>query len=108
MGTERLLTPEDAAKALVVKSSTVREWLRTGRLKGVKMGRLWRVREGDLEEFLKVAAQAPNSPFPIEHAPRVLQRKREKEPKLKPGQKKRMPADFNRKLARRRSARSPK
>ena len=53
MGAEKLLTPEDAAKALVVKPETVREWLRTGKLKGVKMGRLWRVRESDLETFIK-------------------------------------------------------
>ena len=53
MGAEKLLTPEDAAKALVVKPETVREWLRTGKLKGVKMGRLWRVRERDLEAFLE-------------------------------------------------------
>ena len=53
MGAEKLLTPEDAAKALLVKPETVREWLRTGKLKGVKMGRLWRIRESDLEAFLK-------------------------------------------------------
>ena len=53
MGAEKLLTPEDTAKALSVKPETVREWLRTGKLKGVKVGRLWRVREGDLEAFLE-------------------------------------------------------
>ncbi len=53
MGAEKLLTPEDAAQALVVKPETLRGWLRTGKLKGVKVGRLWRVRESDLEAFLK-------------------------------------------------------
>lgn len=53
MGAEKLLTPEDAAKALVVKPETLRGWLRTGKLKGVKVGRLWRVRERDLEAFLE-------------------------------------------------------
>jgi excisionase family DNA binding protein len=53
MGPEKLLTPEDTAKALAVKPETIREWLRTGKLKGVKIGRLWRVRESDLEIFLK-------------------------------------------------------
>jgi excisionase family DNA binding protein len=53
MGAEKLLTPEDAAKVLLVKPETVREWLRSGKLKGVKVGRLWRVRESDLEAFLK-------------------------------------------------------
>ncbi|MGA9754343.1 MAG: helix-turn-helix domain-containing protein [Desulfobaccales bacterium] len=52
--TENLLTPEDAAKILKVRVETVREWLRTGRLKGLKAGpRMWRVRESDLEAFLK-------------------------------------------------------
>ena len=53
MGAEKLLTPEDAAKALLVKATTVREWLKSGKLKGVKMGRLWRVRESDLDTFIK-------------------------------------------------------
>lgn len=50
---ERLLTPEDAAERLAVSSKTIRDWLRAGKLKGAKAGRLWRVREEDLEEFLK-------------------------------------------------------
>lgn len=49
----KLLTPEEAAKQLAIKPRTVREWLRTGRLKGVKMGTLWRVAERDLEEFIE-------------------------------------------------------
>lgn len=53
MGNEKLLNVEDAAKALLVKPTTVREWLKAGKLKGVKMGRLWRVRETDLETFIK-------------------------------------------------------
>ena len=52
MGVEKLLTVEDAAKVLLVKPTTVREWLKAGKLKGMKMGRLWRVRESGLEVFL--------------------------------------------------------
>lgn len=47
-----LLTPEDAAKVLKVKPETIREWLRTGKLKGLRAGRLWRIRPDDLEKFL--------------------------------------------------------
>ena len=32
---------------------TIRQWLRSGKLGGVKVGRLWRVRESDLQEFLQ-------------------------------------------------------
>lgn len=47
---ERLLTPDEVAKRLRVKGYTVREWLRTGKLKGFRAGGRWRVREEDLEE----------------------------------------------------------
>lgn len=49
---ERLLTPEEAAELLAVSPKSIREWLRLGKLKGVKAGRLWRIRERDLEAFL--------------------------------------------------------
>jgi excisionase family DNA binding protein len=52
MTPEKVYTPEGAAEALLVSPKTIREWLRTGKLKGVKLGRLWRVRERDLVEFL--------------------------------------------------------
>ena len=53
METEKLLTVKDAAKVLLVKPTTVREWLKAGKLKGVKMGRLWRVWKSELEVFLR-------------------------------------------------------
>jgi excisionase family DNA binding protein len=53
MAPEKVYTPEGAAEALMVSPKTIREWLRTGKLKGVKMGRLWRVRESDLQELLQ-------------------------------------------------------
>jgi excisionase family DNA binding protein len=47
-----LLTPEEVAARLKVKPRTVQEWLRSGRLAGLKLGKLWRIRENDLETFL--------------------------------------------------------
>jgi len=49
----RLLTPEEAAERLNVSPLTVRKWLRSGRLRGVKVSVLWRIREQDLEKFIK-------------------------------------------------------
>jgi excisionase family DNA binding protein len=54
---ETLMTPEDAARRLAVSPKTLRQWLRTGRLRGVKAGRLWRLREEDLAAFLVVPLQ---------------------------------------------------
>lgn len=50
---EKLLTPDEVAEKLAVKVRSVNEWLRTGKLKGVKVGRLWRVKEEDLEAFIE-------------------------------------------------------
>lgn len=55
--TERLMTPEQAADQLVVSPKTLRDWLRSGRLRGVKVGRLWRVRPSDLEAFIQEPAK---------------------------------------------------
>ena len=52
MSEGQLLTPEQVAERLQVKPHTIQEWLRTGRLAGVKLGKLWRVRASDLEAFL--------------------------------------------------------
>lgn len=49
---ERLLTPEEAAERLAVSPKSIRKWLREGKLKGVRAGRLWRIRERDLEAFV--------------------------------------------------------
>ena len=50
---ERLLTPAEIVTRLSVSLVTVGRWLREGKLKGVKAGRQWRVRESELEAFLK-------------------------------------------------------
>lgn len=50
---ERLMTPEEVAERLAITPKTVRRFLREGRLKAVKVGRLWRVRESDLLAYMK-------------------------------------------------------
>ena len=50
---EQLLTPEAAAEKLAVSAKTVKNLLRSGKLRGVKVGNLWRLREEALEEYLR-------------------------------------------------------
>ena len=50
---DKLMTPKQAAERLIVSEKTVKDWLRAGTLKGIKVGRLWRIKESDLHEFLK-------------------------------------------------------
>ncbi len=47
-----LLSIEDVAARLKIKPRTVLEWLRTGKLAGYKMGRIWRVDPADVDAFL--------------------------------------------------------
>jgi excisionase family DNA binding protein len=63
MTDETLLTPEQVASRLQVTPRTIYDWLRNGRLRGIKIGRLWRVRPLDLDFFLGAsgAAQANES-----------------------------------------------
>ena len=49
----RLLTVEGVSECVMQKQPTIRGWLRTGKLKGIKQpGGDWRIREEDLEAIL--------------------------------------------------------
>jgi excisionase family DNA binding protein len=49
---EEFFTPEEVAHKMKVSLRTVKSHLLSGRLRGVKFGRLWRIRASDLEAFL--------------------------------------------------------
>ena len=50
---ERLLTVNEAAKILRLNSETVARYIREGKISAVKLGRVWRVEEKDLEQFIR-------------------------------------------------------
>lgn len=50
---EKLYTVEEVAKMLRFQPNTIRLWLENGKLRGVKVGWQWRIRECDLQEFVK-------------------------------------------------------
>jgi excisionase family DNA binding protein len=51
---DTLLTPEEVAERLSISVYTVKDWLRAGKIRGVKVSpRLWRVRESDLQAFIE-------------------------------------------------------
>ena len=57
---EKLLTPAQVAERLQITERTVYEWIRGGKLTALKLGRLWRIHQDDLEAFLERArAKAP-------------------------------------------------
>lgn len=48
---ERLATVDEAASFLRVSRETVLRHLRTGKLRGVKVGQLWRIPRAELEKL---------------------------------------------------------
>lgn len=47
------ITVKETCSLLKISRQTVYEWMRSGKLKAVKAGRLVRIRREDLESFLK-------------------------------------------------------
>jgi excisionase family DNA binding protein len=54
---EELLLPAEVARILRVTVRTVERYCSQGKLRGVKVGRLWRIPKSSLEEFLKTEAE---------------------------------------------------
>lgn len=50
---EKLLTPEEAAEILGISVYTLKDFLRAGKIPGVKIGKLWRVEETALREYVE-------------------------------------------------------
>jgi excisionase family DNA binding protein len=49
---ERILTPEQVAKVLQVHPFTILKFIKQGKLKASKLGRVYRIRESEVERFL--------------------------------------------------------
>nr|WP_282580230.1 helix-turn-helix domain-containing protein [Natroniella sulfidigena] len=47
------MTVKEVSEILQVHTKTIKRWLRDGKLKGVKMGKMWRVEQKDLKEFIE-------------------------------------------------------
>ena len=56
---ERILTPEQVAEIIQVHQFTVLKFIKQGRLIASKIGRVYRIRESDLDHFLDQAAGQP-------------------------------------------------
>jgi len=56
---DTLLTPVQVAERLQLQERTVTRWLRTGYLRGFKLGKEWRVSSSDLRSFMEKHANKP-------------------------------------------------
>lgn len=55
---KRLLTPEEVAKMLQLHHLTVLKFIKNKKLRALKLGRVYRIREEDLEQFFQDQATA--------------------------------------------------
>ena len=74
---ERLFSAEEVAERLGMSKYTVTEWIKAGRLKGVKIGKYWRVRESDLEAF--IAHPPPVNMAAIQESMERIKKRQEEE-----------------------------
>jgi excisionase family DNA binding protein len=69
---EQFLSLEDVAARLQVSDQTVRRWIKSGKLTAYKPGLEYRVRETDLEEFLRAREVRPKAPRRSPFEPSLL------------------------------------
>ena len=49
---DEFYTIKEVAELLKVSEGAIRKWIKLGKLKGVRLGRIWRIRKGDFEAFV--------------------------------------------------------
>jgi excisionase family DNA binding protein len=54
---DELFTAEKVAAILQLSPKTIKDWLRAGKLRGCKIGRLWRVKPAELEAFIQASSR---------------------------------------------------
>jgi excisionase family DNA binding protein len=66
---ERLLTPAEVARALGIPRNTLYNWLKHGRLRGVKIGRQWRIQPATLTAYVQATQHSDTSHHELGHSP---------------------------------------
>ena len=50
---DRILTPDQVGKMLQLHPFTILNYIKQGKLKSARLGRVYRIRESDIEKFLE-------------------------------------------------------
>ena len=62
MPQDRYQTVQEVADRLEVAEATVRQWIKSGALRAIDIGKGWRISDTDLAQFLKARETAPRQP----------------------------------------------
>ncbi len=63
---DRLLSVNELVEKLNISRSTVLNWVREGKITSIKLGRQWRFRSQDIENWLKVQEKHKKNRFSLE------------------------------------------
>lgn len=80
---EKYLTTEQVSNILQVHPFTILKFLRVGKLKGIKLGRVYRIKESDVHEFLKDMTISSTSSKPSPAKVQVFEDDKEDVPEQK-------------------------
>lgn len=58
MPQDRYQTVQEVAERLAVAEATVRQWIKSGALRAIDIGKGWRISNTDLDQFLKARETA--------------------------------------------------
>ncbi len=73
---EKILTPQQVAQILQVHQFTVLKFIKQGKLKASRLGRVYRIRESDLEGFLEQSSSKDKTAE--ESTPKVIKKSKNK------------------------------
>lgn len=59
---EKFFTTEQVANILQVHPFTILKFIKQGKLQGIKLGRMYRIKESDVEQFLETRMTRPAQP----------------------------------------------
>lgn len=57
MAEEQVYTPKEIADRYKVTPAAVLKWIHEGRLRAVRLGKVWRIPESALEDFIKKSVE---------------------------------------------------
>jgi len=63
---DRLLSVDELVDKLNISKSTILNWVREGKIPSIKLGRQWRFRSNDVENWLKSMERQNKSRFSIQ------------------------------------------
>jgi excisionase family DNA binding protein len=64
MPKDRYQTVQELAERLEVAEATVRQWIKSGELRAIDIGKGWRIADTDLDQFLRARETAPRGGAP--------------------------------------------